>query len=237
MCFSPQPHAIFWRRVLHILTWKCPSRRSLMQCFHIGTSKSGPELIDVFCAFSLENVTATCIFWFLLGPHDSAPAAFTSLLFDSPDTRIIEKTQHFATSLTFGACVSTFEWLYLRVDLPSSDLTSLVCFSSAFQLSILSEVTIYTNFLRPFYSRSASPKKPWGLASCHGNLSGRRSGEYSQHATLSVACTGDHDYCGLWRLLPHIFGRREGRERGRTRKTKKKRSFYLQWRGEPAYMI
>ena len=83
--------------------------------------------------------------------------------------------------------------------------------------------TNYTNFLRPFHSRSASPKNSWGLASCHGNLSGGRSGEYSQHATLSVACTGDHDYCGLWRLLPHIFGRREGRERGRTRKTKKKR--------------
>ena len=35
----------------------------------------------------------------------------TGLLFDWPDTRIIEKTQHFATSLTFGADVSSFFWL------------------------------------------------------------------------------------------------------------------------------
>ena len=201
MCFSPQPHAMFRHR--NFKKW------------------SGA---DVFCAFSLENVKTACIFWFLLGPHDS----FTSLLFDSPDTRIIGKTQHFATSLTLGACVSSFEWLYVRVDLPSCDLTSLVCFSSAFQLSILSEV--YHLYKLPStiaFRQRVTKKESWGLASCHGNLSGRRSGEYSQHATLSMACTGDHDYCGLWRLLPNIFGRREGRERGRTRKTKKTEKFLL----------
>ena len=91
MCFSPQPRAIF-------------RHRNLKKC-------SEPE---VFCAFSLQNVlfaTAACNFWFLLWPHDSAPAALTGLLFDWPDTRIIEKTQHFATSLTFGADVSSFFWL------------------------------------------------------------------------------------------------------------------------------
>ena len=48
----------------------------------------------VFCTFLPQNVllaTAACYFWFLLWPHDSAPAALTSLLFDSPDTRIMKK--------------------------------------------------------------------------------------------------------------------------------------------------
>ena len=138
MCFSPQRRAIFQ----HLNFKKC----------------SEP---DMFCTFSLENVllaTAACNFWFLLWPHDSAPAALTSLLFDSPDTRIIEKTQHFATSLTFGGGESSFFWLsrycifFLLtllhlLTLLSADFTSSICFSSAFQLSILSEV-YYLNFLR-----------------------------------------------------------------------------------------
>ena len=138
MCFAPQRHAIFRHR--NFKKW------------------SGA---DMFCTFSLGNVllaTAACNFWFLLWPHDSAPAALPSLLFDSPDTRIIEKTQHFATSLTFGADVSSFFWLsryYIfflltllhLLTLLSFDFTSSICFSSAFQLSILSEV-YYLNFLR-----------------------------------------------------------------------------------------
>ena len=138
MCFSPQRRAIFQH--LNFKRW------------------SGA---DVFCTFSLQNVllaTAACNFWFLLWPHDSAPAALTSLLFDSPDTRIIGKTQRFATSLTFGADASSFFWLsrycifFLLtllhlLTLLSSDFTSSICFSSAFQLSILSEV-YYLNFLR-----------------------------------------------------------------------------------------
>ena len=134
-----------------------PQRRAIFQ--HLNFKKwSGA---DVFCTFSLQNVllaTAACNFWFLLWPHDSAPAALTSLLFDSPDTRIIGKTQRFATSLTFGADASSFFWLsrycifFLLtllhlLTLLSSDFTSSICFSSAFQLSILSEV-YYLNFLR-----------------------------------------------------------------------------------------
>ena len=68
------------------------------------------------------------------------------------------KTQHFATSLTFGAGVSSFFWLSCYciffllsllhlLTLLSWDFTSSICFSSAFQLSILSEV-YYLNFLR-----------------------------------------------------------------------------------------
>ena len=118
MCFSPQRRAFF-------------RQENSKKCF-------GP---DVFCAFSLQNVlfaTAACYFWFLLSAPTSAPAALTGLLLDWPDTRIIENTQHFATSLTFGADVSSFFWLsrYCIFFL----LTWLLY--SAFQLSILSEVSI-----------------------------------------------------------------------------------------------
>ena len=88
MCFSPQRRAIF--RHLNFQKW----------------SKHA-----VFCTFLLQNVlfaTAACNFWLRLWAPTSAPAALTGLLFDWPDTRIYEKTQHFVTSLTFGADVSSF---------------------------------------------------------------------------------------------------------------------------------
>ena len=124
MCFSPQRRAIFR---------------------HLNFKKCSEHLM--FCTFSRPNVlfaTAACNFWFIRWPHDSAPAALTGLLFDWPDTQILEKTQHFATSLTFGADVSSFFWLsrYCIFFLPTGLLVS-----SAFQLSILSEVC-YLNFLR-----------------------------------------------------------------------------------------
>ena len=157
--------------VLYIFTSKCAFRHSGVQFFNIRTSKSAPGLSffwhfhfqmcfspqrraifrhqnfkkwskhAVFCTFLLQNAlfaTAACNFWFLLWAPTSAPAALTGLLFDWPDTRIIEKTQHFATSLTFGADVSSFFWLsrYCIFFL----LTWLLY--SAFQLSILSEVSI-----------------------------------------------------------------------------------------------
>ena len=125
MCFSPQRRANFG---------------------HLNFKKWSETLS--FLAFWLQNVllaTAACNFWFLLWPHDSAPAALTSLLFDSPDTRIIGKTQHFATPLTFGADVSSFFWfsrycifflltLLHLLTLLSSDFTSshllFICFST-----------------------------------------------------------------------------------------------------------
>ena len=64
-----------------------------------------------FSIFTGKRASRHSGVWFLLWTHDSAPAALTSLLFDSPDTRIIGKTQHFVTSLTFGAGGSCFFWL------------------------------------------------------------------------------------------------------------------------------
>ena len=123
MGVSPQLRAIF----RHQNFKKCSQTLSFLTCW-------------------LPNVcfaTAACNFSCLLSAPTSAPAALTGLLFDWPDTQIIEKTQHFATSLTFGADVSSFFWLsrYCIFFL----LTWLLY--SAFQLSILSEVC-YLNFLR-----------------------------------------------------------------------------------------
>ena len=92
MCFSPQRHAFFR---------------------HLNFKKFSEDCS--FLTISLPNVlfaTAACNFWFIRWPPDSAPAALTGLLFDWPDTRIIEKTQHFVSSLTFSADVSSFTWLW-----------------------------------------------------------------------------------------------------------------------------
>ena len=149
MCFSLQRRAIF-------------RRQNFKKCSET----------DVFCTFSLQNVhfaTAACNFstselqkvlrnWrvlyictskcafrhsgvqFLISPLSSylRTRRFNRPHLDWPDTRIIEKTQHLATSLTSGADVFSFFWLsrYCIFFL----LTWLLY--SAFQLSILSEVSI-----------------------------------------------------------------------------------------------
>ena len=130
MCFAPQRRAIF------------PDRN-----FRNGFD---PE---VFWAFWLTNVRATvaCHFSPVCWGATSAPAALARLLFEHQEPRIIEKTQRFSASLTFRARAPAFYWLYMRVDLLSADLTSLLCLTpllySAFQLCILSEVRLL-NFLR-----------------------------------------------------------------------------------------
>ena len=100
---SEQTKVLRSRHVLYIFTFKCAFRHSARQFFDIWT--------DMFCTFLLQNVlfaTAACNFWFRLSAPTSPPAALTGLLLDWPDTRIYEKTQHFVTSLTFGADVSSF---------------------------------------------------------------------------------------------------------------------------------
>ena len=128
MCFAPQQRALF--RHLNLQKWSST---------------------DVFCTFSLWNVlraTTACKFSSLIWPAGSAPAALASLLFDPPDPQIIGKTQCFATFLPFRASASAFFWLFLFSDLLSSTLLfSLPLPSSAFHLSILSEVWLL-NFLR-----------------------------------------------------------------------------------------
>ena len=120
MCFSPQRRAIFrdvkykkcFGADVFCTVWlgkMCfsPQRRTIFR--HLKYKKRFGA--DMFCTFWLGNVllaTVACNFWFLLWPHESAPAALTGLLFDWPDTGTIKKKQNLATSLTFGADVSSF---------------------------------------------------------------------------------------------------------------------------------
>ena len=158
MCFSPQRRANFG---------------------HLNFKKWSETLS--FLAFWLQNVllaTAACNFWFLLWPHDSAPAALTSLLFDSPDTRIIGKTQHFATPLTFGADVSSFFWfsrycifflltLLHLLTLLSSDFTSshllFICFSTLHIVGSLLFKLPSTMFFKQswFETKNSLPLNVW----------------------------------------------------------------------------
>ena len=143
--------------VLHSLTWKCASRYSGVQFLDIWTSKSEPPLrcfvhFDLKMCFSLQR---RAIFHFSskqLPPQSSAPAALPSLLFDPADPQIIDKTQHFATSLTFRTCWSSFYWLsrnciFFLLTLLLCFFIFWLCYSALlFQLSILSEVRLL-NFL------------------------------------------------------------------------------------------
>ena len=88
MCFAPQPRGILEHRN-----------------FQNGSANV------VFCAFWLANVlfaTAACHFSPVRATATSAPAALASLLFEHQEPRFIEKTQRFATSLTFFAHVPSF---------------------------------------------------------------------------------------------------------------------------------
>ena len=88
MCFSTQPRAIFEHR----------------------NFQNGSEN-EVFWTFWLANVlraTAACHFSPVCWTATSAPASLARLLFEHQEPRIIEKTQRFATSLTFFAHVPSF---------------------------------------------------------------------------------------------------------------------------------
>ena len=96
--------------VLYILTHKCASRHSGVPFFNIGTSKMAPTT-SVFEHFDLQMCFAPqrrAIFHLSARTATSAPAALASLLFEHQEPRIIEKTQRFATSLTFFAHVLSF---------------------------------------------------------------------------------------------------------------------------------
>ena len=88
-------------------TYKCAWRHNGVPFFQIGSSKMAPRL--------------RCLVHFDLHMCFAPPAAchFSVL-----------KTQGFATFRTCGACVSSFYWLFSRVDLLSTGLTSLLCFST-----------------------------------------------------------------------------------------------------------
>ena len=161
MCLAPQPRAIFQ---------------------HLNFKNGSGNV--VFCTFWLSNVlfaTAACHFSPVRRTATSAPAALASLLFEHQEPRFIEKTQRFATSLTFFAHVELLAsdstrmlifllvtWLMLIFLLVTWLMlifllvTWLLC-DSAFQLYILSEVRLL-NFLRlnaGFLQGMITPKFMW----------------------------------------------------------------------------
>ena len=110
---SQLPKVVRTCSVLYILTWKCASRYSGVQFFHIATSKSGPNLqcfvhFELKMCFSLQRRASksgpnlVCFVHFdlkmcfslqrraIFSTAPSAPA-LTRLLFDPADPQIIEK--------------------------------------------------------------------------------------------------------------------------------------------------
>ena len=149
MRVSPQGRAFFptseltkvvqTRHVLYILTSECAFRHSGVQFFrHLNFKKvvRDRQFFSIFTS-NVLFATAACNFWCLLSAPTSAPAALTGLLFDWPDTRIIEKTQHFATSLHFAQ-------MYLL----SSDFRASA--SSSFRLDWLSHLLFNCPYCRKF---------------------------------------------------------------------------------------
>ena len=122
--------------VLYILTWKCASRHNGVHFFDIATSKSGPELV-CFVHFDLEMCFAPqrrALFHLSSGQR-----AYFSIL---RSHKSLEK--HSESRLSVFHDVPTFSRTCIFFLLIFSLLTLL---TSAFQLSILSEVSLL-NFLR-----------------------------------------------------------------------------------------
>ena len=167
MCFSLQRRAIFPNLnfqkcsetvsfVCNILTWKCASRYSGVQFFHIATSKSGPRP-SVFYDFDLEmcfSPQRRAIFHFRAQQPPPHPPLYRGYFSTQPTHKSLKNTafRDFPNiSRLWIFFLLTFAQLYLL----SSDSTSLLCFfifwlyfsALLFQLSILSEVRLL-NFLR-----------------------------------------------------------------------------------------
>ena len=112
----------FWVTILLRATAAC-------HFLDISTSISGPELLcfvhfDWKMLFFSSPWTAT-----------SALAPLASLLFEHLEPKTIEKTQENRDFPNISrVCIffllTLLAWLYSRVDLPSSELTSLLCFST-----------------------------------------------------------------------------------------------------------
>ena len=156
--------------VLYILTWKCASRHSGVHFFDIATSKSGPTLV-CFVHFDLEMCFApqrralfrhrnfqkvvrdrqflTLLTWKCASRHNGVHFFISHLArclrtrrFSEPTFRPSGATNHWKN--TVNRDFPTFSRICIFFLLIFSLLTLL---TSAFQLSILSEVSLL-NFLR-----------------------------------------------------------------------------------------
>ena len=125
---------------MYILTWKCASRHNGVHFFDISTSKSGPEL-RCFVHFDLDCASR----------HNGVQLFISHLAswlrtrrFSEPTFRPSGATHHWKN--TVFRDFPTFSRIYIFFLLIFSLLTLL---TSAFQLSILSEVSLL-NFLRSY---------------------------------------------------------------------------------------
>ena len=128
--------------VLYILTWKCASRHNGVHFFDISTSKSSPELV-CFVHFDFDRASR----------HNGVQLFISHLAswlrtrrFSEPTFRPSGATNHWKN--TVFRDFPTFSRICIFFLLIFSLLTLL---TSAFQLSILSEVSLL-NFLRIFYN-------------------------------------------------------------------------------------
>ena len=135
--------------VLYILTWKCASRHNGVHFFDISTSKSGPNLV-CFVHFDLEMCFAS--------RHNGVHFFISHLAswvrtrrFSEPTFRPSGATNHWKN--TVNRDFPTFSRICIFFLLIFSLLTLL---TSAFQLSILSEVSLL-NFLRLTSSHAWQP--------------------------------------------------------------------------------
>ena len=149
---SERPKVLPDPQFFNIVTSKCAFRHSGVQFCDISTYKSALRTADCsFLTFAVPNVlfaTAACNFWFCRWPPDSAPAALTGLLFDWPDTRIIEKNTAFRDfSNIYRGCIFfhlTLTLLHLlSTDLKDSTAGLCICFSTLHVVG-----SFYLNFLR-----------------------------------------------------------------------------------------
>ena len=155
--------------VLYILTWKCASRYSGVQFFHIATSKSGPSmhvlLATAACNFTtsqLQKVVRACCVLYILtwkcASRCSGAQFFISELNSYPRTRRFNEvtfrpsrhTNHWknTTFRDFPNISRNCSFFLLTLLFFSAFFIFWLCYSTLlFQLSILSEVRLL-NFLR-----------------------------------------------------------------------------------------
>ena len=178
MCFAPQRRAIFPDRDL----------------------QNGSDT-EVFCTFWRRNVlraTAACNFSYLFSAAPSAPAALTSLFCRHQNARIIEKTQRFATFLTFRAHVSSETWLLLYSCFPW-----LLCCATLFFCDLNTVRLCFSTLLFNCpYCRKLDSKLPsttttteltYTNSSNNWNKSRKKTSNNNSITTNTVSCSSKHD--------------------------------------------
>ena len=160
MCFSPQRRAIF--RHLNFKKWS-------ENVSFLAFSLQNVLLATAACNFSTSQlqkvVRSWCVLYIFTSKCASRHSGVQFLIsplttwlrtrrFNEPTFRLTRQTNHWKNtafrdfSNIWRGCIF-FLLTFALLHLLSSDFTSSICFSSAFQLSILSEV-YYLNFLRPW---------------------------------------------------------------------------------------